>query len=397
MQLSIIIVNYNVKYFLEQCLCSVMQAMQGLQAEVFVVDNASQDGSIEYLSHKFNSVIFIPSSQNLGFAKANNLALGKAKGKYILYLNPDTIIGENTLRDCIQFLDEHKEAGALGVQMLDGSGNFLPESKRSFPAVGVAFWKLCGMASLFPRSSLFNRYALGHLDKDAVHEVDVLAGAFMMVRKTVADSIHGFDEDYFMYGEDIDMSKRIKDNGFKNYYHGHIKIIHFKGESLSKASIKHIGRFYNAMIVFVGKHYKGINSSILKLLLKAAIVIRAAVSLAAAPFIQLADMFSKKSSSKNKMIFAGNKLNCETAVQIISSNLNHVLAEDMTAVSKQASTGDEIIFCTGMLSYADTIDFVYHHSKKYFYKWHGMNTGSIAGSASKNKTGEVYTGSFPLM
>lgn len=391
MQLSIIIVSYNVKYFLEQCLCSVMQAVQDLDAEVLVVDNASQDRSVEYIKPRFPAVTFIASSQNLGFAKANNLALAQAKGKYILYLNPDTIVGENTFRACIHFLETNAAAGAIGVQMLDGSGNFLPESKRAFPTAWVAFRKLSGLSALFPKSSFFNRYALGHLDKDEVHEVDVLAGAYMMVRKCIADDIHGFDEDYFMYGEDIDMSKRIADKGYKNYYLGHIKIIHFKGESLSKASIKHIGSFYKAMIVFVGKHYAGASSASLKILLKAAVYMRAASTVLFSPFIKLAGLFLKTSSSKNKIIFAGAKDDSIPVMQKFSLPTTHTFAGNADAAGKEAAAGDEIIFCTGIMSYADTIEFVYHHPEKYFYKWHGKNTGSIAGSYSKHKTGEVYT------
>jgi GT2 family glycosyltransferase len=177
-QLSVIIVNYNVKYFIEQCLCSVQQAIKNINAEIIVVDNNSSDGSIEYLREKFAAVKFIINNNNKGFAKANNIALKECKGDYVLFLNPDTIIAEDVLQNCIDFFAQHNEAGAVGVRMIDGSGNFLPESKRSFPSPAVSFFKLSGFSSLFPKSKLFNRYALGFLKEDKVHEVDVLCGAF---------------------------------------------------------------------------------------------------------------------------------------------------------------------------------------------------------------------------
>src|SRR3954469_6129345 len=183
MQLSIIIVNYNVKFFLEQCLCSVKKAIENIDAEVFVIDNYSADGSVDYLQKNFSWIKFIVNKKNEGFAKANNIALKQCTGDYILFLNPDTIIPENTFRECLDFFDEHNHAGAIGVKMVDGAGNFLPESKRSFPSPLISFCKLSGLSVSFPRSKFFNKYALGFLDEDKVHEVDVLCGAFLMVKK----------------------------------------------------------------------------------------------------------------------------------------------------------------------------------------------------------------------
>ena len=396
MILSVIIVNYNVKYFLEQCLCSAVKAIEVIDAEIFVVDNASTDGSVEYLKDKFPQVKFISSPKNIGFAKANNLALKSAGGKYILYLNPDTIVAENSFTQCINFLETHTAAGAAGLQLLDGSGCFLPESKRAFPAVRVAFWKICGMASLFPQSKIFNRYALGHLDKNGVHQVDVLVGAFMMVRKNILNKLNGFDEDYFMYGEDIDLSKRITDMGYKNFYLGDNAIIHFKGESTSKESIKYVTNFYNAMNIFVGKHYKGANSFIIKFLLKLTIQLRAAMASIAVPFTGVINNFKKISPKKDKEIIIIADENDKGIAEEILSVLNHLyINKSMNEVKQSLPDEDEIIFCTGTVSYRDTIHFVHHHPKKYFYKWHGKNSLSIAGSSLKNKTGEVYTLNFP--
>ena len=279
MQLSIIIVNYNVKYFLEQCLHSVLKAIVGIDAEVFVVDNASQDSSISYLQPLFPRVKFIASKANEGFAKANNLALKKTTGDYVLFLNPDTIVPEDCFKNCINFFKENNSCGALGVQMIDGSGKFLPESKRSFPSLTAAFYKLAGLSLIFPTSKLFNKYALGNLPKDDNLEVDVLAGAFMMLSKEVASRTQGFDETFFMYGEDIDLSYRVQQAGYKNYYLGKQQIIHFKGESTKRGSLNYVRIFYKAMSVFVKKHYSTGNAKVFSIIINIAIWCRAIVSL----------------------------------------------------------------------------------------------------------------------
>ena len=279
MQLSIIIVNYNVKYFLEQCLHSVVKNIEGFDVEVLVVDNDSTDGSIAYLQPLFPRVKFIAALTNIGFAKANNLALKQAKGDYVLFLNPDTIIPENCIVNCLNFFNEHKHCGALGVQMIDGSGNFLPESKRSFPSLSAAFFKLTGLSILFPKSKLFNQYALGHLDKNKNFEVDVLAGAFMMISKSAIEKTKGFDEIFFMYGEDIDLSYRIQKSGFKNYYFGQQTIIHFKGESTKRGSLNFVKMFYNAMTIFIKKHYRGSKATLFSSSINLVIWFRALISI----------------------------------------------------------------------------------------------------------------------
>ena len=255
MQLSIIIVNYNVRYFLEQCLFAVYKAAANIRAEVIVVDNHSTDGSIDYLHPIFPDVTFISNTQNLGFAKANNQGLAVSRGEYILFLNPDTLVPEDCFERCLSFMKDHARAGALGVRMLDGSGRLLPESKRSFPSPLASFYKLVGLASIFPRSGIFNKYALGNLDENKDHKVDVLAGAFMMVRKPVLTELNGFDEAYFLYGEDVDLSYRLQKAGWQNYYFSGTAVIHFKGESAGKKNLDHVKFFYNAMLIFVQRHY----------------------------------------------------------------------------------------------------------------------------------------------
>jgi O-antigen biosynthesis protein len=279
MKLSVVIVNYNVKYFLEQCLHSLGKACEGLDTEIFVVDNNSVDGSVKMVREKFPRVRLIENKANKGFSVANNQAIREATGEYILLLNPDTIVEDDTLKKSVEFLDLHADAGGLGVKMIDGKGKFLPESKRGLPSPSVAFYKISGLSYLFPKSRIFNKYHLGYLDKDKTHEVDVLAGAFMMLRKTVLDRIGLLDESFFMYGEDIDMSYRITQAGFKNYYYPEARIIHYKGESTKKNSLNYVFMFYNAMVVFAKKHYSRENARSFSILINIAIYLRAFLSI----------------------------------------------------------------------------------------------------------------------
>lgn len=280
MQLSVIIVNYNVKYFLEQALLSVRKAAKGLSVEVFVVDNNSVDESVMMVQEKFPEVHLIANKHNPGFSIANNQAIRQSKGKYVLLLNPDTVVEEDTFLKCINFMDTHSEAGALGVKMIDGSGNFLPESKRGFPTPAVAFYKTSGLSRLFPKSKTFNQYHLGYLDQNETHEIDILAGAFMFMRRSVLDKVGLLDETFFMYGEDIDLSYRIQKGGYKNYYFPESTIIHYKGESTKKGSLNYVKAFYNAMIIFAKKHFTGEQARLFVWMLQLAVYLQAAITIA---------------------------------------------------------------------------------------------------------------------
>ncbi|MBN2613030.1 MAG: glycosyltransferase [Bacteroidales bacterium] len=279
MDLSVIIVNYNVKFFLEQCLYSVINSSKNIAAEIFVVDNNSVDGSCPMIKEKFPNVRLIENKVNSGFAKANNQAIKEAQGRYILLLNPDTVVEEETFEKCIAFMDEHPDAGSMGVKMIDGKGKFLPESKRSLPKPIVAFYKVFGLSALFPKSKIFGRYHLGYLDKEKTHKVEVLPGAYMLVRKEIFDKIGLLDEDYFMYGEDIDLSYRILLTGYNNYYFPGTTIIHYKGESTKKSSINYVLVFYRAMMIFAGKYFTKNNARFFSLLINTAIYIRATISI----------------------------------------------------------------------------------------------------------------------
>ncbi len=279
MKLSVVIVSYNVRHFLEQALLSVRKAAARLPTEVWVVDNHSVDDSVAMVRHKFPEVHLIVNADNPGFAKANNQAIRQCQGEYILLLNPDTVVEEDTFEKCAQFMDAHPEAGALGVRMIDGSGKFLPESKRGFPSPWTAFCKTFGLSRIFPRSRWFNHYHLGYLDEHQIHEVEVLAGAFMWMRRSVLQEVGLLDEAFFMYGEDIDLSYRILRASYKNYYYPGTTIIHYKGESTKKGSLNYVRVFYQAMIIFARKHFRGRQAALLVTMLQSAIWFRAALTL----------------------------------------------------------------------------------------------------------------------
>lgn len=253
--------------------------MQGIDGEVWVVDNNSVDGSVEMVSQKFPDIHLIANSKNTGFSVANNQAIKLAKGEYVLLLNPDTVVEEDSFSKCISFMDAHPEAGALGVRMVDGSGNFLPESKRGLPTPEVALYKMFGLNKLFPKSRKFGRYHLGFLPENEVNEVEVLAGAYMFMRRMALEKVGLLDEAFFMYGEDIDLSYRIIKGGYKNYYFPQTSIIHYKGESTKKGSANYVRIFYQAMVIFARKHYSGSKSGLLIFLINTFIYLRAFAAL----------------------------------------------------------------------------------------------------------------------
>ena len=251
--LSVIIVNYNARLLIEQCIISVKKALHTIPGEIIVVDNHSTDGSKEYLQ-TLTGIKLVFNGENIGFAKACNQGFKTSTGKFVLFLNPDTIVPATALSACIAFFESHTEAGAIGVRMMDGNGRFLKESKRGYPSPSVSFYKLFGLSAIFPRSKTFAKYYQGHLHEKDISNVEVLSGAFMMIRAEVFKKVNGFDEDFFMYGEDIDLSLRINKAGYKNYYLGNIGVTHFKGGSTTYNS-QYVQDFYKAMKLFVNKHY----------------------------------------------------------------------------------------------------------------------------------------------
>lgn len=266
MKLSVVILNYNVRYFLELCIKSVQAAITDLDAEIIVIDNNSPDESCVMMKHLFPDVKLIENRENVGFAKANNQAVAEAKGEYLCILNPDTVVAEDTFKKLLIYADSLPDLGILGCQLIDGSGRFLPESKRNIPVVKVAAQKLFGNNA---------HYYANHVAQNQNGKVDVLVGAFMLIKKDIYDAVGGFDEDYFMYGEDIDLSYKILKAGYQNYFCGETTVIHFKGESTRKDK-KYAERFYGAMQLFYKKHFKtnAFFDVVIKLGLKIAFLLR---------------------------------------------------------------------------------------------------------------------------
>ncbi len=248
MELSVIILNYKVRYFLEQCLLSVLNATQGIDAEIIVIDNNSEDGSCEMVLERFPDVKLLQNKENVGFSKANNQAVKTASGTYLCILNPDTVVAEKTLHNCLNVYKKKHKIGAIGLQMIDGTGNFLPESKRNIPTPKKSLKKLIGL------TKDTNGYYANNLKNDECGNVEVLAGAFVFMERKLYDQINGFDEDYFMYGEDIDLSYKILKAGFANYYLGSEKLLHYKGESTIRNEA-YYDRFFGAMKIFYSKHF----------------------------------------------------------------------------------------------------------------------------------------------
>jgi len=258
MDLSVIIVSYNVSSFLDQALTTLKDSARGLEYEVYVVDNASIDKSVSMIREKHSWVKLIENDCNLGFARANNQALSRATGRHVLLLNPDTVLRRDTIKTMINFLDEHPEAGVAGCKVINPDGSLQLACRRGFPTPGVAFFKMVGLSNLFPKSKTFGAYNLTYLDPDSVTEVDAVSGSFMMLRKEVFDKVGFLDEDFFMYGEDLDICYRVKQAGWKVFYVPYTEIIHFKGESTKTVTtLKSIHDFYKAMQIFVDKHYAG--------------------------------------------------------------------------------------------------------------------------------------------
>jgi len=260
LKLSVVILNYNVRYFLELCLKSVQDAIKGIDAEIIVVDNKSSDDSCAMIRQLFPNVTLIENQDNYGFSKGNNIGVAKAKGEYLCILNPDTVVAQDTFKKTLEFATSKSDCGIVGCQLIDGRGVFLPESKREVPTPKVAFQKLLGKV---------DNYYTNTLPPDGVGRTDVLVGAFMVLKRSVYNEVKGFDEDYFMYGEDIDLSYKILKSGYSNYYYGKTTVIHFKGESTLKDKI-YAQRFYGAMGIFYRKHFasNSIMTALVKLALK---------------------------------------------------------------------------------------------------------------------------------
>ena len=358
------------------------------------MDNNSSDGSKDFFAGKFPEVRFIWHDENIGFAKANNFALKQCTGEYVLFLNPDTILPEDCLEKSLSFLQAQTIQGALGVRMIDGAGNFLKESKRGFPSPSTSLFKLAGLAKLFPHSKKFARYYLGNLDEYQNHEIDVLAGAFMLITKKVLDIVGGFDEAFFMYGEDIDLSYRIQKAGYKNYYFADSTIIHFKGESTKKGSLNYVRMFHKAMILFVRKHYKKVR--LFNILMRIGIACNAVLSGITSIFKKIF-FVSKRKKEKQTLIVANEAefnsllmiMQKAGLVKMIVGRINNDPSElnNLKAIIKKQAA-NELIFCTDSISFKNIIDAIQQIPNAAEFEFYTACGSTIISSSSKDSTGE---------
>jgi GT2 family glycosyltransferase len=400
MDLSIIIVNYRVKFFLEACLLSVEKAIRQshylpevplpVASEILVVDNDSRDDSLEYLQPRFPNVQFIANQQNVGFGAANNQALEKAKGRYILFLNPDTILPEDFFTHCFSFIGSTPHTGGLGVRMIDGSGHFLKESSRGFPSAWVAFCKLSGLTALFPHSRLFAGYYQGHLSSGNSHPAPVLSGACLFVSRSVLDKTGGFDEQFFMYAEDIDLSYRIELAGFHNYYLADTTIIHFKGESTQKDT-RYVKLFYKAMSQFRRKHFRGGFNLVFNGVVEIAIWLRAGLTALArggspAGGSPSAGPGAPPDGSGIRSFLTGDPEEVQNLLEKLAASNKRLLVAD-------PAQADEIIFCEGKaFSFKQAISALEASALRPNSppcKFHAAGSGSVTGSSSRDGRGET--------
>ena len=342
MKLSVIIVNYNVRYYVEQCIISVQKATKDIDCEIIVVDNHSSDGSVDYLAKRFASEItLIDNNHNLGFAKANNIAIRQSAGEYVLLLNPDTFVGERSIAQVLEFMDAHPKAGGAGVMMHNSDGSIARESRRGLPTPYVSLLKMLG----FPK-----RYYMSHLSWDCPGQIDVVSGAFFMLRREALDKAGLLDEDFFMYGEDIDLSYRLVKAGYENWYVP-ARIVHYKGESTQKTSFRYVHVFYQAMLIFFRKHY-GHLSLLVTLPIKLAIYFRALLALIQMMTTRMRQYLGFRDTSGDDPLYAlvgSDKMKNDCMSIIKKKGLTTVQQTD----DKKNIT---LIFDTGTMSYEDIID-----------------------------------------
>ena len=396
LKLSVIIVNYNVKYYLDQCIRSVLRAFEEMNtpAEIIVVDNHSADGSVDYLEQRypqklFPMVRFVRSAHNLGFARANNIAIRQSRGEYVLLLNPDTIVGEDALKASVDFMDVHEDAGAVGVRMLGAQGRRAMESRRGLPTPMVSFFKMLGFCNRWPHHRLFGKYYMGYLPWDEPSQIEVVSGAYCMLRRKALDEVGLLDEDFFMYGEDIDLSYRVLKGGYHNYYLP-VDILHYKGESTQKSSFRYVHVFYEAMLIFFRKHYSGM-TFLLSLPIKTAIYAKALMALVG----MLSDrmrkslgFFAPSAEGAQHYVFVGS-LEMQDACRNIARRLgldaefhDSEVQEDKSEATWSEKNDNVLVLDADSMSYADML--------KRMSRLSDMNVNVTLGTYSK-EIGKIIT------
>lgn len=396
LKLSVIIVNYNVKYYLDQCIRSVLRAFEEMNtpAEIIVVDNHSADGSVDYLEQRYPQklypmVRFVRSAHNLGFARANNIAIRQSRGEYVLLLNPDTIVGEDVLKASVDFMDVHEDAGAVGVRMLGAQGRRAMESRRGLPTPMVSFFKMLGFCNRWPHHRLFGKYYMGYLPWDEPSQIEVVSGAYCMLRRKALDEVGLLDEDFFMYGEDIDLSYRVLKGGYHNYYLP-VDILHYKGESTQKSSFRYVHVFYEAMLIFFRKHYSGM-TFLLSLPIKTAIYAKALMALVG----MLSDrmrkslgFFAPSADGAQHYVFVGS-LEMQDACRNIVRRLgldaefhDSEVQEDKSEATWSEKNDNVLVLDADSMSYADML--------KRMSRLSDMNVNVTLGTYSK-EIGKIIT------
>lgn len=374
-QLSVVIVNYNVYHFLELCLKSVEKACGDISVEIIVVDNDSKDNSCALISKNFPKVRLLANKINVGFSTANNQGVAVANGTYVLILNPDTVVGESTFKDLFKFSKKKSKLGAVGVQLIDGTGTYLPESKRGIPTLKASFNRFLG------KDKSKGTYYSNHIEQDGVGKIDVLVGAFMFLKTEVYKEVGGFDEDYFMYGEDIDLSYKLLKAGYKNYYLGTTKCIHFKGESTRK-DVKYLKYFHGAMEIFYKKHFTSnfFQDTGLKICIKLWYLIK---------YFQLSDQVILIGERENVLYVGDRKVSIDKKIR---RNLNFVKFNSIKQLERYVLKNniEEVWFDQSTLCYEKIIEIIAQlSSEKIIYKFHSENTHYVIGSNSSDGRGEI--------
>ena len=396
LKLSVIIVNYNVKYYLDQCIRSVLRAfvLMHTPAEIIVVDNHSADGSVDYLEKRYPQMLypmvrFVRSAHNLGFARANNIAIRQSRGEYVLLLNPDTIVGEDTLKASVDFMDAHEDAGAVGVRMLGAQGRRAMESRRGLPTPMVSFFKMLGFCNRWPHHRLFGKYYMGYLPWDEPCQIEVVSGAYCMLRRKALDEVGLLDEDFFMYGEDIDLSYRVLKGGYHNYYLP-VDILHYKGESTQKSSFRYVHVFYEAMLIFFRKHYSGM-TFLLSLPIKTAIYAKALMALVGMLSERMRKslgFFAPSAEGAQHYVFVGS-LEMQDACRDIARRLgldaefhDSEVLEDRSEATWSEKNDNVLVLDADSMSYADML--------KRMSRLSDMNVNVTLGTYSK-EIGKIIT------
>lgn len=389
MQLSVIILNYNVRYFLEQCILSVQNALETIDGEIIVIDNNSQDDSCEIMKRRFPSVKLIQNKENSGFPKGNNIGVAQAQGEYICILNPDTVVAEDTFTKVLAFArllhssQVSDSMGIIGCKLIDGTGNFLPESKRGIPTPFVAFSKVTGLYKLVPESRTFGKYYAQHLNENQTGKVDILVGAFMFMKRDLYLEVGGFDEDCFMYSDDIDLSYMVLQKGKSNYYFHETTVIHYKGESTIKDET-YMKRFQEAMHFFYKKHFEV--SELFTIFMKVGIV-----------FFSFVKMFQGKSTikmtPKSYLLYSANQKLADKLSLVLQKKVSfHDLKTEKMVISSSLRSGDgtEIILDNEFISFKECIAILESsRNKRFTFKIIPKKANFLIGSNNSNGRGEI--------